>query len=199
MLDAFLTDYLNARTDDYGGDVANRVRLATEVCADVVTAVGGDIAVGIRISQAKVSDNDHRWAGGQDDAAIIFTALADTGIDYIHTTEYRALAPAFEGADTTLANYAKQYSGLPIIANGHLDDPCDAATIIDSGAADVVALAKPALANRDWPHRVHTGQPLSPDLPADLLGPLATIKDWEVADTPHLSRTAASPNQAPGS
>jgi 2,4-dienoyl-CoA reductase-like NADH-dependent reductase (Old Yellow Enzyme family) len=179
LLDAFLTDYMNLRTDDYGGSVANRVRLAAEVCGDVAAAVGADIAVGIRISQGKVSDNYHRWAGREDDAAVIFTALSGTGIDYIHTTEHRSLAPAFDEVGPTLAKLAKQYSGLSIIANGHLDDPRDAATIIDSGTADVVALAKPALANRDWPWRVRTGQPLSPDLPADLLGPVATVKDWE--------------------
>ncbi|BBY25674.1 oxidoreductase [Mycobacterium stomatepiae] len=190
LLDAFITDYMNTRTDDYGGSLANRVRLATEVCGDVAAAVGTDIAVGIRISQGKVSDNHHRWVGGEDDAAAIFTALADTGIDYIHTTEYRALAPAFDGTETPLAKLAKQYSGLSIIANGHLDDPRDAASIIDSGAADVVALAKPALANRDWPRRVQTGKPLSPDLPVDLFGPVADIKDWEVADT---SKSPADP------
>lgn len=180
LLDAFLTDYLNTRTDGYGGGAANRVRLAAEVCGDVAAAVGEDVVVGIRISQGKVSDNEHRWAGGEDDAAEIFAALGDTGIDYVHTTEYRAMAPAFDSTTKTLAKLARQYSRLPIIANGHLDDPRDAAAMIDAGTADVVALAKPALANRDWPHRVRTGQPLSWDLPASLLGPLATVKDWEV-------------------
>ncbi len=67
-----------------------------------------------------------------------------------------------------------------MIANGHLDDPRDAAAMIESGAADLVALAKPALANRDWPHRVRSGVPLSPDVPRDLFGPVANLKDWEV-------------------
>lgn len=180
LLDEFLTDYMNTRTDKYGGSLANRVRLAAEVAADVVAAVGADIAVGIRVSQGKVSDNHHRWTGGESDAATIFNALAETGIDYLHTTEYRALAPAFEGNSSTLAELAKRYTGLPIIANGHLDDPRDATTVVDSGAADIVALAKPALANRDWPLRIRTGQRLSPDLPADIFGPTATLKDWEV-------------------
>ncbi|BBX37311.1 dehydrogenase [Mycolicibacterium mageritense DSM 44476 = CIP 104973] len=187
LLDAFLTDYMNTRADEYGGSIANRVRLAAEVGSDVAAAVGADIAVGMRISQGKVSDHDHRWAGREDDAAAIFGALAETGIDYLHTTEYRALAPAFEGNASSLAELAKRYSGLPIIANGHLDDPRDAAAIIESGAADVVALAKPALANRDWPRRVRSGQPLSPDLPADLFGPTATVKDWEVTRSPNLA------------
>lgn len=181
LLDEFLTDYLNTRTDEYGGSVANRIRLAADICRDVVTAVGADIAVGIRISQGKVSDHDHRWAGREDDAAVIFGTLGDTGIDYIHTTEYRALAPAFADTGQTLAELAKRYSGLKVIANGHLDDPRDAAELITSGTADVVALAKPALANRDWPRRVRTGQPLSPDVPAELFGPVADVKDSEVA------------------
>jgi 2,4-dienoyl-CoA reductase-like NADH-dependent reductase (Old Yellow Enzyme family) len=180
LLDEFLTDYMNIRTDQYGGSVANRVRLAAEVSSNVAAAVGSDITTGIRISQGKVSDNHHRWAGGEDDAAIIFSTLAQTGIDYIHTTEYRALAPAFEGGPRTLAELAKQHSGLPIIVNGHLDDPHDAAGIIESGAADVIALAKPALANRNWPHLVRSGQKLAGDVPADIFGPVANVKDWEL-------------------
>jgi 2,4-dienoyl-CoA reductase-like NADH-dependent reductase (Old Yellow Enzyme family) len=183
LLDAFLTDYMNSRTDEYGGSVTNRIRLAAEICRDVVAAVGADVAVGIRVSQGKVSDNGHRWEGRDDDAAIIFSTLGGTGIDYIHTTEYRALAPAFGDAGKTLAALAKQHSGLTVIANGHLDDPHDAAALITSGTADVAALAKPALANRNWPHRVRTDQPLSPDVPVDLFGPVADLKDWEVADT----------------
>ncbi|OBA64263.1 NADH:flavin oxidoreductase [Mycobacterium sp. 1100029.7] len=180
LIDEFLTDYLNVRTDRYGGSVAHRVRLAVEISRDVAAAVGSEITTGIRISQGKVSDNHHRWAGGEDDAAVIFSALAETGIDYIHTTEYRALAPAFDSGPKTLAALAKQHSGLTVIANGHLDDPRDAAAIIDSGSADIVTLAKSALANRNWPHLVRTGRKLAPDLSADLFGPTASIKDWEL-------------------
>lgn len=180
LVDEFLTDYLNIRTDDYGGSVANRARFAAEVCHDVAEAVGTDMATGIRISQGKVSDNRHKWTGGEDDAAVIFGALGQTGIDYIHTTEYRAVAAAFGDTGKTLAELAKQYSGLAIIVNGHLDDPRDAAAVINSGTADIVTLAKAALANRDWPRRVQTGQPLIPDAPAELFAPIADIKDSEV-------------------
>ncbi|MFE7423356.1 NADH:flavin oxidoreductase [Rhodococcus sp. NPDC057529] len=179
LLDEFLTDYMNIRTDEYGGSVANRVRLAAEVCADVVDAVGDDIAVGIRISQGKVSDYAHRWAGADEDAAVIFQTLGRTGIDFIHTTEYKALAPAFGEAGKSLAELATEHGRVPVIVNGNLDDPDDAAGLVESGVADIVALGKPALANRNWPQRVRDGQPLASDLPADILGPLATIKDWE--------------------
>lgn len=180
LIDEFLTDYLNTRTDEYGGSVVNRVRLAQEICSDIVAAVGSDMAVGIRISQAKVSDAHHRWAGGEEDAATIFAALQSTGVDYIHTADYKALEPAFTSGDRILADLARTHSGLPIVANGHLDDPADAANIVASGAADVVALARGALANRNWPELVRRGQPIAPDIPPSLYVPVADLKDWEV-------------------
>ena len=122
LLDQFLTDYLNQREDGYGGSVENRVRLAAEVVDDVLQAVGSEIAVGIRISQSKVSDYHHRWAGGAEDAEVIFTTLADIGAHFVHTTEYRALEPAFPTGPMTLAELAKKFSGLPVIVNGNLQE-----------------------------------------------------------------------------
>lgn len=180
LLDQFLTDYLNRREDEYGGSVENRVRLAAEVVDEVLQAVGSEIAVGIRISQSKVSDFHHRWAGGAEEAEIIFTTLARTGVHFLHTTEYRALDPAFSTGTETLAELAKKFSGLPVIANGHLEDPEDARAVLESGAADVVALGKGALAQRDWPHRVRAGLEIATEPRPDTLAPLADIKDWEL-------------------
>jgi 2,4-dienoyl-CoA reductase-like NADH-dependent reductase (Old Yellow Enzyme family) len=179
LLDQFLTDYLNKRTDNYGGSPANRVRFAAEICRAVREAVGPDMAVGIRISQAKVSDNDHRWSGGAEEATVIFAALGATGIDFIHTTEYRATAPAFEGGAESLAALAKQHSGVTVIANGNLDDPETATSLLRDGAADVVALGKAALANRNWPHRVRDNVAFD-ELDAGLFAPVADVKDWEL-------------------
>jgi len=179
LLDQFLTDYLNERTDQYGGDVDNRIRLTSEIAEDVVAAVGDDLTVGVRISQGKVSDAHHKWGGGVDDARVIFGRLGQTGIHFIHTTEYRAEAPAFEGSPVTLAEFAATYSGLPIIANGGLDSPSEAAALVQRGFVDVVALGKSALANRDWPVRALKGAHIEADVPDGVLGPLATLEDWE--------------------
>lgn len=179
LLDQFLTDYLNLRTDEYGGSPANRARFAAEISRAVREAVDPETTVGIRISQAKVSDHDHRWSGGAGEAAVIFSTLGSTGIDFVHTTEYRAYAPAFGDAGDPLAALARKHSGLPVIANGHLDDPETAVSMLRDGAADVVALGKAALANRDWPHRVRNDLPLD-KLDKSLLTPLADVKDWEL-------------------
>jgi 2,4-dienoyl-CoA reductase-like NADH-dependent reductase (Old Yellow Enzyme family) len=179
LLDQFLTDYLNLRTDEYGGSAENRVRFPAEIAQAVREAVGPDLTVGIRVSQSKVSDHDHRWAGGAEEAKVIFSTLAATGVDFIHTTEYRAYAPAFGDQGPSLAALAKQHTGLPVIANGHLDDPETALSMLTDGAADVVALGKAALGNRDWPNRVRNGRPLD-ELNASLFAPVADVKDWEL-------------------
>ncbi|MGB9035167.1 NADH:flavin oxidoreductase [Arthrobacter sp. UCD-GKA] len=179
LLDQFLTDYLNLRTDEYGGSAQNRVRFPAEIARAVREAVGPEMTVGIRISQAKVSDHDHRWAGGIDEAEVIFSTLGDTGVDFIHTTEYKAYAPAFGDGSPSLAALAKRYSGLPVIANGNLDDPETAEALLADGTADVIALGKAALGNRDWPERVRHGRPLD-ELDASLFAPLADVKDWEL-------------------
>ncbi|WP_229924587.1 NADH:flavin oxidoreductase [Streptomyces sulfonofaciens] len=180
LIDQFLTDYLNHREDAYGGTVENRVRLAAEVLDEVLQAVGSEIVVGIRISQSKVGDYDHRWAGGEEDAEAIFTTLARTGAHFVHTTEYRALQPAFTNSTATLASLAKRFSGLPVIVNGHLGDPRAARSVLESRAGDLVAIGKGALAQRDWPRRVRDGLEIAGEPHPDTFRPLATIKDWEL-------------------
>ncbi|MFB6285726.1 MAG: tRNA-dihydrouridine synthase [Candidatus Bipolaricaulia bacterium] len=184
LLDQFLTAYINDREDAYGGPVERRVRFPSEVVQAVREAVGADFPIGIRISQAKVNDPEHRWPGGERDAAVIFSALAEAGVDVIHTTEPDALAPAFgddhsEGA--TLAALAKRYADVTVIANGDLADPERAEAAVTDDAADLVALARAALINPDWPRRVADGQPLQAFDPG-VVTPAATLANqraWE--------------------
>ncbi|UOQ91511.1 NADH:flavin oxidoreductase [Halobacillus shinanisalinarum] len=192
ILDQFLTDYTNQRTDEYGGSTENRVRLSVEVSKAVRETVGQDFTVGIRISQGKVNDFSHKWANKGKDAEIIFSQLGDAGLDYIHVTEYEAWQPAFpEGEGTeatdsafgdggpTLAGLAKKYGKLLVIANGGLHDPEKAKEIIENGDADVVTLARGALANRDWVKKVKNNESLKEFEPEKVLSPDAKIKGFE--------------------
>ncbi|WP_019416206.1 NADH:flavin oxidoreductase [Paenisporosarcina sp. TG20] len=192
LLDQFLTDYTNKRTDEYGGSTENRVRLLVEVSKAVRNAVGPDFTVGIRIAQGKVNDYDHKWADKEKEAEVIFGKLSHTGIDYIHVTEYeawqpafpvgegtKATDPAFSGGKLSLAALAKKYGKLPVIANGGLHDPEKAKEMIESGEADVIALGRGALANEDWPNKVKNGEPLEEFDPEKVLSPDAKIKDFE--------------------
>jgi 2,4-dienoyl-CoA reductase-like NADH-dependent reductase (Old Yellow Enzyme family) len=103
ILDQFLTDYMNQRTDEYGGSTENRVRLLVEVSKAVREAVGNEMTVGIRISQGKVNDHHNKWAGKEKDAEIIFGQLGYASLDFIHVTEYEAWQPAFPQGEGTTA------------------------------------------------------------------------------------------------
>ncbi|MGW9551178.1 NADH:flavin oxidoreductase [Citricoccus zhacaiensis] len=182
LVDAFLTDYLNERTDGYGGSPMARTRVAREIIEAVRAAVGNDFVVGIRISQGKVSDATHRWSGGVAEAETVFGALAGAPVDYLHTTEWKANAPAFPDEDArSLSQLAREFApGLTIIANGHLDTGAEAALSLGEGGADLVAIGKAALAQHDWPRRVEQGRQLLEPLAPSAFGDLATIQDWEL-------------------
>jgi 2,4-dienoyl-CoA reductase-like NADH-dependent reductase (Old Yellow Enzyme family) len=178
VLDQFLTSYTNQRTDAYGGSTQNRVRLLVEVSQAVRQQVGADYTVGIRISQGKVNDYEHKWANGEQDAKIIFASLAQAGLDFIHITEFDAVQPAF-GAGESLVALARRYGQLPVIANGQLGEHDKAAALVDSGDASIVTLGKTALANPDWPARIAAAAPIA-EFDFALLQPLAHIKDSEL-------------------
>ncbi|PAE06431.1 NADH:flavin oxidoreductase [Terribacillus saccharophilus] len=179
LLDAFLTEHTNQRTDEYGGSTENRVRLLVKVAKAVREAVGQDFTVGIRISQSKVNDYTYKWSGKEEDAKIIFGQLGQAGLDYIHVTEFDALQPAFDASDVTLVELAKQYGGLTVIANGQLEDVSRAKNIIEKGA-DVVALGKGALANHDWIKKIENGEALEAFDAEKVLRPTAKLKDFEL-------------------
>lgn len=160
LLDQFLTDVTNQRDDCYGKSVENRIRLTCEVVKRIREVVGTDFTIGVRISQSKVNNFTHKWAGREDDAKVIFGALQASGADYIHTTELVADAAAFEQGKT-LSALAKTFTSLPVIANGGLGDPVVANNMIKQGHCDFVSLGKDALASPDWPNRVRAGDTLN--------------------------------------
>lgn len=179
LLDQFLTDYTNRRSDDWGGSTAKRVRFIVEVTRHVRRAIGSKVPLGVRISQGKVNDFEHKWSGAHEDAATVFGALAASGLDYLHVTEFEAWRPAFGDAGPSLVALARMHApNATIIANGSLHDPDRAEKMLEQGA-DVIALGRGALCNPNWPQRVRAGEDLAIFDPA-LLQPLGNIKPCEL-------------------
>ena len=175
-----MTDYANTRTDKWGGAAENRVRLTLEIFKAVKAKVGAGVPVGVRISQGKVNDFDHKWAGAERDAEIIFGRLADAGADFIHVTEYEAWKPAFPLGGPSLMQLAKRYAPkAAIFANGSLHNVEQAVAALDDGA-DIVTIGRGALANPDLPRRLSERDVLI-DFDPTILGPIANIKETELA------------------
>lgn len=174
LLDQFLTEGVNLRTDAYGGEVEARISLTARVITAVRKAVGPEFLVGVRISQAKVNDFEHRWSGGEVDARTIFQAVAAAGADYVHTTQFEAWKPAFEEGGASLAALAEAHSGLPVIGNGSLHVAQHAAEMVRRGEVDLVSLGRGALTHADLPARFRAEQPVA-DFDPGIFEPLADL------------------------
>lgn len=180
LLDQFLTDYTNTRNDRWGGDTQKRLAASLAAVKAVRDSVGAAVPVGIRISQGKVNDYHHKWSAGEQDAEIIFGGLADSGVDFIHVTEFEAWQPAFADNPSSLVHLAKKYAPkVVIMANGSLHDVDKAHAVRDAGA-DIITIGRGALANPDFPTKVASQSPLTAFDPV-ILGPIANIKESELA------------------
>ena len=179
LIDQFLTDFSNERTDHWGGSTERRVEFLLAVFKAVRAKVGDAIPLGARISQGKTNYYYHKWQGREADAEIIFGALADVGADFIHVTEFEAWQPAFEGGSESLAALAHRFAPhIPIIANGSLHDLVRAEEMIDQGMG-LVAIGRGALANPNLPRRAEATLDLV-EFDPGLLVPVANLKAREL-------------------
>lgn len=162
LLDQFLQDGSNQRTDPYGGSIENRIRLLMEVVGAVM-GVWGEGRVGVRLSPYGTYNDMH-----DSDPLALFThvirSLDNRGLAYLHLIEPRAsLASekdgAMEGAPHSAGLFRRLFRGPFISAGGHT--PESAQAIIESGLADAVAFGRLFIANPDLPERVRRGAVLN--------------------------------------
>ena len=161
LLDQFLQDGSNKRTDAYGGSVENRARLLLEATAAVVSVWGGD-RVGVRISP---STQFNAMADSNPDATFGYVAgaLNPFGLAYLHIIEPRVKGNTViaEGqAPVASEKLRKVVQGKLIAAGGF--EPDSAEAIIEKGDADLVAFGRYFIANPDLPKRIKLGLPLNP-------------------------------------
>jgi N-ethylmaleimide reductase len=153
LLDQFLRDGANRRTDAYGGSVENRARFPLEV-AEAVTSVWGATRVGY-----KASPNGTMYSMSDSDPIRTFSHLASEldrlGLGYLHVTEPIS-GPAAVPANVPRALPALRnaFHGTLVVNGGYDARTADAA--IARGEADLVAFGVPFLANPDLPLRYMT-------------------------------------------
>lgn len=163
LLDQFLRDGSNRRTDQYGGSIANRVRLLTEVVS-AVCEVWGAGRVGVRISPLN-QFNDMRDSNPQALFNYVADALSPYGLAYLHVLERDAGGLQLPFDFTELR---RRFRG-PYMANGGYDKrSADAA--IAAGRADCVAFGKPYIANPDLVERFAQDAPLNVANPTTFYG-----------------------------
>jgi N-ethylmaleimide reductase len=157
LIDQFLRDGANKRTDAYGGSVANRLRFATEVIA-AVSGVAGPKRTGIRISPVSPFND----LIDSDPAAVFFPLVDEidrAGLAYVHVIEGATGAGRDSAATFDFPALRARFRGAWIVNNGYTR--ALAIDAVASGYADLVAFGKAYIANPDLVERLRIDAPLN--------------------------------------
>ncbi|MFM0755533.1 alkene reductase [Paraburkholderia strydomiana] len=169
LIDQFIQDGTNQRSDSYGGPIQNRVRFLRETLEALISVWGAE-RVGVRISPSG------EWGGISDsDPEATFSYVASVldsyKIAYLHVIE-----PRVKGDDTlhhdhapVATKYLREHFSGPIIAAGGFDRE-SAIAIVESGDADLVAFGRHFSSNPDLPYRLKHDLPLTPYVRAAFWG-----------------------------
>ena len=163
LLDQFLQDRTNQRTDRYGGSIANRCKLVLEIL-EAIIPVWGSGRVGIRLSPYgtfnDIADSDPKGL-----FAYLINALNGFNLSYLHLIEPRATTAG--GSDQLVADaprtgqlFRSLFAGKVVLAGGF--DQAGAERAIAEGEADAIAFGRLFIANPDLPKRFELNAPLNP-------------------------------------
>lgn len=150
LIHQFLSPITNRRNDSYGGDLPNRMRFAIDVYDAIRAVWPDDLPIGIRVSATD-------WIeGGWDvaDTVELAKALEARGCDYMHVSsgglDSAQRITVGPGYQTTFAATIKAAVDMPIITVGQISNAHQAETILHTGQADMIALARPVIFNPHW-------------------------------------------------
>lgn len=177
LIDQFLRDRTNRRTDRYGGSIANRARFLLEI-AEATAGVWGAERVGVRLSPT-YAYND---IADSDPAATFGHAVAQLdrlGLGYLHLVEPGPKDPTYPGPLPDARFFRPLWRSVLIANKGY--DRDRAIAVLAAGAADLVSFAALFLANPDLPERLRRGGPYNaPDRASYYGGGAAGYIDYPV-------------------
>lgn len=164
LLDQFLRDGSNHRTDEYGGSIANRTRFLREVVAAVCEVWGAD-RVGVRISPVSPF-NDMRDSNPQALFNHVAESLNPFGLAYLHVAE--AGSDSEQTSDFDFPELRRRFKGNYVANGGYEKVRGNAA--ITANRADCVSFGVPFLANPDLVERYARDAPLNVADPSTFYG-----------------------------
>lgn len=182
LIDQFLRDSVNKRTDIYGGTVENRARFALEV-TDAILQVWDKSNIGMRLSPV-TSFNDISDSNPDMLFKYLVSELDKRGIGYIHVIEGETGGPR-DAVPFDFAGLRRAFSGAYIANNGYTREL--AVQTLQENRADLIAFGRPYIANPDLVERLEKNAPLNQLDQATLYG--GDAKGY--TDYPFLTKQAA--------
>ena len=175
LIDQFLWEKTNQRTDKYGGDLVARTRFAVEIIEACRRAVGPDFPIMIRLSQWKSSEFTAKLAATPELLEQMLTPLVEAGVDIFHCSTRRFWEPEFEGSSLNFAGWVKKLTGKPTITVGSvgLDDEFTSSfrgksagtsdinellVRLEQNEFDLVAIGRALLVDPAWADKVRNGR-----------------------------------------
>jgi 2,4-dienoyl-CoA reductase (NADPH2) len=152
LINQFLCKATNHRTDEYGGEYKNRIRLACEIVKAVRKKVGDDFIIIYRLSMLDLVKEGSTW----DEVVYLGKELEKLGVDIINTGIgwHEARIPTIatmvpRAAFSWVTEKFKPHVSIPVITTNRINDPQTANDLIKDGACDMVSMARPFLADPD--------------------------------------------------
>ncbi|MEU6374593.1 NADH:flavin oxidoreductase [Streptomyces sp. NPDC046909] len=175
LVDQFLWEGTNRRTDGYGGDAVARTKFAAEIVAAVRETVSAEFPIIFRYSQWKQEAYRARLAETPEELEAILAPLAAAGVDAFHASTRRYWLPEFEDSDLNLAGWTKKLTGKQTITVGSvgldgdflkgfvgegaplrgIDDLLDR---LEREEYDLVAVGRALLQDPEWAAKVLAGR-----------------------------------------
>ncbi len=161
LINQFITEQVNKRTDAYGGDAHKRSNLLEEIVSRTREAVGIDFILIVRVSMLDLVRKGSDWPEIVDTAKRVEAAgatLINTGIGWHEARIPTIAAMVPRAAFTSVTEKLKQDVSVPLITVNRLNTPEIAEQVLANGQADMVSMARPLLADAHLVRKALSGQ-----------------------------------------
>ena len=161
LLNQFLSRHVNKRKDIYGGDIQARMKIAVDVVKAVRAAAGDDFIILFRLSVIDLVKDGNVM----DEVITVAKALEAAGVTIINTGIgwHEARVPTIvtsvpRAAFVDFTAEVKKHLSIPVMAANRINMPDTAESIVASGQADLIQMARPFLADPHWVNKAKNGQ-----------------------------------------
>ena len=162
LINEFIAPRTNKRDDAWGGDAAKRMRFAVEIVRRIREACGPDFIIIYRLSLLDLVEDGSNWEEVLLQAKAIEAAgatLINSGIGW-HEARVPTIATSVpRAAFTGVTAKLRPHVNVPVIAVNRINMPDVAERVLADGHADMVSLARPLLADPQWPAKARAGKP----------------------------------------